>query len=601
MNSTFSATPQRREARRWAAAGAAAALVLVALLAPHDADAQGTATPAPLPRLAFLARADNPIDALGAGAVAGALGAPVLLTGSSALDAFAADALRSFHPDLVILAGGTAALSETVARDVEALGFPVRRVSGAGRTETAAAVAALLAELGVDRPMVAGALVEGDAALTGTLTAGRLRSTATSGPPFTVASSVMVPGLNAEFVDGRRAQDLVGAQGPKGEPGEQGEPGAPGEPGTPGPPGAVVNRSRPSQMAIAVIGPDEPAGIGTYSAITIDAFGLAAVALYDPAEGALLLARCTDLTCSSSTLQVIDDGGGNDVGSHVQIALDADDRLVFAYHDATNGTLRFARCADPACSTAASLEVASRADAVVGVRTGMIIAGSGANPFIGHLDQTNTALALTTCSNRDCSARSTSYRSSGQGGPVAVTTNHRGQPLIVYRNTANDRLESLSCSVGGCNSANLRTLESGVAGIGQEVTVAMGPDGAPYVLARGDANVQVHLRCNNPDCDAVERFQRTFTLVDADLTIGGNGLPFIVYRSNATNAATGYACTDPLCESAVSVPLSSGTAGTPRVTVDPSGRPIAVHRGTSGRPQVVLCPSPNCYALQRTR
>ena len=55
--------------------------------------------------------------------------------------------LTAFGPDLVVLSGGTAALSEQVEAHVAASGFAVRRVSGSGRTATAAAWSALVDEL----------------------------------------------------------------------------------------------------------------------------------------------------------------------------------------------------------------------------------------------------------------------------------------------------------------------------------------------------------------------------------------------------------------------------------------------------------------------
>ncbi len=100
------------------------------------------------PRVAFLARSDNPVDALSASAVAAQLNGIVVLTPSWGLHASARQALIDFAPDLVVLAGGEAALSPQVLADVEAIPLTARRVEGAGRHETSAAIAALKAELG---------------------------------------------------------------------------------------------------------------------------------------------------------------------------------------------------------------------------------------------------------------------------------------------------------------------------------------------------------------------------------------------------------------------------------------------------------------------
>src|SRR5680860_1813325 len=79
------------------------------------------AEPQPLQTFAFLARSDNPVDALAASSVAGQLGAPVYLTGTAGLDAQARDGLVNTDPQVVVLAGGTSALSDTVEREVRAL------------------------------------------------------------------------------------------------------------------------------------------------------------------------------------------------------------------------------------------------------------------------------------------------------------------------------------------------------------------------------------------------------------------------------------------------------------------------------------------------
>ena len=104
-----------------------------------------------VPRIAVVARGDNPIDALSSAPIAGATGGIVVLTVPSELTQPAADALEAFAPDVVILAGGTAALSEQVHDQVNALGdWEVRRVSGADRYLTAGALATVLSGYGLD-------------------------------------------------------------------------------------------------------------------------------------------------------------------------------------------------------------------------------------------------------------------------------------------------------------------------------------------------------------------------------------------------------------------------------------------------------------------
>lgn len=88
-------------------------------------------------------------DALSGSSLAGALGAPILLTRPDVLpDPVAAEIVRLGAQHVIVL-GGTAAVSTDVTSDLEALGVSVERLSGATRYETArAATLRAVAELG---------------------------------------------------------------------------------------------------------------------------------------------------------------------------------------------------------------------------------------------------------------------------------------------------------------------------------------------------------------------------------------------------------------------------------------------------------------------
>jgi hypothetical protein len=126
----------------------------------------------PLPTVAFLARADNPVDALAAGGVAGQLGAPVFLTDATGLGTDAAAGLTKTNPDVVVLAGGLVSLTQQVHDDVAALlpDAEIIRKFGTTRTSTAVALSELASELGFVRPLLVGSTVPGDAGISGELT-----------------------------------------------------------------------------------------------------------------------------------------------------------------------------------------------------------------------------------------------------------------------------------------------------------------------------------------------------------------------------------------------------------------------------------------------
>lgn len=90
-----------------------------------------------------LARSDTFPDALAGGPLAAKVHGPLLLTSSASLDApVKAEIVRVAAPGSTIyILGGTAAISPAVATALTALGFVVKRISGADRFATAVAVA----------------------------------------------------------------------------------------------------------------------------------------------------------------------------------------------------------------------------------------------------------------------------------------------------------------------------------------------------------------------------------------------------------------------------------------------------------------------------
>jgi hypothetical protein len=166
--------------------------VVTALLLVAGSAVAGTRQAAPPDRVAFLARADNPVDALAASAVAAQLGGVVLLSATDALSAEAADGLRAYDPDVVILAGGTAALAPAVEQAVRDLGYAVERVAGGSRLETAQRVAAILGQR-----QAAYLAVDGTAVAADTATAAQSAATAQTAE-------------DADRLGGYEATDLTG-------------------------------------------------------------------------------------------------------------------------------------------------------------------------------------------------------------------------------------------------------------------------------------------------------------------------------------------------------------------------------------------------------
>jgi putative cell wall-binding protein len=87
----------------------------------------------------FVAAGGNFPDALAGSAIAGHLGAPLLLVASNSVPAATAAALSRLEPDTVVILGGTNAISANVETALGAYGTTVR-LAGANRYETAVAI-----------------------------------------------------------------------------------------------------------------------------------------------------------------------------------------------------------------------------------------------------------------------------------------------------------------------------------------------------------------------------------------------------------------------------------------------------------------------------
>ncbi|HUG83736.1 MAG TPA: cell wall-binding repeat-containing protein [Euzebya sp.] len=88
----------------------------------------------------IIARDDDFADALGSGALQGALQAPLLLTNSDALSPEVAAEVDRLGATEAIVLGGDAAVGPGVVAALEALGLTAERVAGATRLETAIAI-----------------------------------------------------------------------------------------------------------------------------------------------------------------------------------------------------------------------------------------------------------------------------------------------------------------------------------------------------------------------------------------------------------------------------------------------------------------------------
>lgn len=134
-----------------------------------------------------LATGENFPDALAANGLAGALGAPILLTPTAALSDATEGALTTLAPTTIYVMGGTAAVSQAVEDELDA-DYTVVRVEGVNRWETAAAAGAAIADTDDGVPATTDdGLGSTEDGITAVLANGRNYPDAVSGGPIAFA------------------------------------------------------------------------------------------------------------------------------------------------------------------------------------------------------------------------------------------------------------------------------------------------------------------------------------------------------------------------------------------------------------------------------
>jgi putative cell wall-binding protein len=157
------------------------------------AAAVSAASFAPGVPVAYIATGANFPDALAGGSAAGFKGGPVLLVGASGVPGSTAAELERLQPDEIVVLGGSSAVSDATFDELAAYAPDVRRLAGANRYETAAAISADTFAPGVPVAYVATGANFPDA-LAGTPVAGSL-----GGPMLLTAANELPSAIAAEL------------------------------------------------------------------------------------------------------------------------------------------------------------------------------------------------------------------------------------------------------------------------------------------------------------------------------------------------------------------------------------------------------------------
>ncbi len=305
---------------------------------------------------------------------------------------------------------------------------------------------------------------------------------------------------------------------------------------------------------------------GRDPSIAIGTDGNPVIAYLDSTGSDLHVARCSDPACTGAPSIVVPDFNG---GVTPSLAIGIDGNPVISYTHNVNSNLRVAACVNPTCAGAVTLTAVDTAPAV-GLYTSLSI-GTDGNPVIAYFDSTNLDLKVAKCADPACTGAATvttvdAEGSVGQFPSLAIGAD--GIPLITYRADSGASLKLAVCADPTCaGSATVTTLDNS-ADLGRFSSIAIGTDGNPVISYLDGTNADLKVaKCVDPTCTGAT----TFTAVDTagnvgsytSITIGLDGNPVISYHDDSNGDLKVARCGNPACTGTANITTvdSEGTVG----------------------------------------
>ncbi len=256
---------------------------------------------------------------------------------------------------------------------------------------------------------------------------------------------------------------------------------------------------------------DDPSNnVGWSTSIAVWDDGLPVISYYDGTAGALKVAKCNDPACAgwNETITTVDDPA-NDVGQYTSIAIGTDGFPVISYHDYTAGTLKVAKCNDPACAGSdETITTVDESAPEVGWFTSITI-GIDGFPVISYQDMTAGTLKVAKCNDPACAGGDETISTVDEppfiavGWYTSIAMSSDGFPVISYLDFTAKSLKVAKCNDAGCAGGDetITTVDDPANQVGQTPSIAVGTDGFP-VISYHDATAGALkvLKCKNPSC-----------------------------------------------------------------------------------------------------
>ncbi len=355
---------------------------------------------------------------------------------------------------------------------------------------------------------------------------------------------------------------------------------------------------------------DNPANsVGDYTSIAIGDDGLPVISYQDVTAGALKVAKCANAACTgAATITTVDDSA-NSVGHYSAIAIGSDGRPVISYFDNTVGALKVAKCANAACTGAATITTVDDPANNVGLSSSIAI-GIDGRPVISYYDSTADSLKVAKCANAACTGAATitfvDDPANNVGGYTSIAIGSDGLPVISYVDLTAGALKVAKCANAACTgAATITTVDDPANNVGAYTSIAIGSDGLPLIsysdLTAGALKVA---KCANAACTGAA----TITTVDdpanvvgafTSIAIGSDGLPVISYRDSTADALKVAQCANAACTGAATITTVDDPANVvgmhTAIAIGSDGLPVISYRdSTAAALKVAKCGTRSC-------
>jgi len=158
--------------------------------------------------------------------------------------------------------------------------------------------------------------------------------------------------------------------------------------------------------------------IGQFLSLALNSSGFPIISYYDATSQDLMLAVCSDPTCTTAPTTFPVDTAGN-VGQYTSVQMATGNIPVISYHDVTNGDLKFARCnASNSCTAPTLVQVDQTG--TTGLYSSLALNGSG-NPLMTYYDTTTDDHKIAVCDNESCNVASEYSSNPAAGSTIAFT------------------------------------------------------------------------------------------------------------------------------------------------------------------------------------